>query len=303
MAKKTLTLPDRPRVQVIGLCRFSYLGSGGFKVLHDGTLDQRRAMLYDPARLEARMVWFEQVFLPGISHQTDPDFTMLILAGTDFPEPWRSRLEWLIHPHPQFRMVYRPPGNHREVCADVMREVVEPDADVLAEFRLDDDDGVAVDYVAELRRDFTLLRDLYAQKGRLALDYSLGLVLDDRTAIAGGVVADKRFASCWGCALTLFVAPSQPEQILDYVHYKVWHHMPSVMRSDRVMFLRGAHQSNDSIFRRPEQAALVPRDRLRAQLAKRFRVDLDHLEQTLAGLGTGRPVAVQSRDAQDLQPG
>ena len=285
MAKKPKPLPDAPRVQVIGLCRFSYLGSGGFKVLHDATLEARRAMLYHPRRLDARMIWFEQVFLPGISQQTAPDFTMLILTGSDFPEPWRSRLAALIHPFPQFRMVYRPPGNHREVCAEVMRAVVEPDAEVLAQFRLDDDDGVAVDYVARLRRDFGLLRDFWAEKGRLALDYSLGLVLDDRTAQPGGqVVADKRIASFWGCGLTLFVAPSQPKQVLDYVHYKVWHHMPSVIRSDRVMFLRGAHQGNDSVFRRPEQAALVPRDRLKATLASRFRVDLDQLELALANL-------------------
>ena len=284
MAKTPTPLPDTPRVQVIGLCRFSYLGSGGFKVLHNATLEERRAMLYGPRRLDARMIWFEQVFLPGISHQTDPDFTMLILTGDDFPEPYRARLAALIHPFPQFRMVYRPPGNHREVCADVMRAVVEPDADVLAQFRLDDDDGVAVDYVARLRRDFGLLRGFWAEKSRLALDYSYGLVLEDRTAQPGGrVVADKRMASFWGCGLTLFVAPTAPRQVLDYVHYRVWHHMPSVMRSDRLMFVRGAHDSNDSSFNRPDDSAVLPRDNLKALLANRFRVDLDQLEQAVAG--------------------
>ena len=38
------------RVQVIGLCRFSYLGERGFQIGHE-TLEERRAFLYDPGRL------------------------------------------------------------------------------------------------------------------------------------------------------------------------------------------------------------------------------------------------------------
>ncbi len=57
------------KVQAIGLCRFSYLGSGGFKIAHD-TLEDHRRYLYNPKRLDLRMIWFEQVFLPAWHQQT-----------------------------------------------------------------------------------------------------------------------------------------------------------------------------------------------------------------------------------------
>ena len=41
------------RVQMLGLCRFSYLGGGGFQVGHE-TIEARRAYLYNPQRLARR---------------------------------------------------------------------------------------------------------------------------------------------------------------------------------------------------------------------------------------------------------
>ncbi len=38
------------RVQMLGLCRFSYLGLRGYQVEHD-SIAARRAYLYDPDRL------------------------------------------------------------------------------------------------------------------------------------------------------------------------------------------------------------------------------------------------------------
>ena len=45
-------------MQVIGLCRFSYPGEGGFQVTHD-SLRARMAHLYAPARMEERFATFE----------------------------------------------------------------------------------------------------------------------------------------------------------------------------------------------------------------------------------------------------
>lgn len=58
------------KIQMLGLCRFSLLSEGGFKIVHE-TLDDRRRLLYDPLRLEQRFLWFEHIALPdGRGRQT-----------------------------------------------------------------------------------------------------------------------------------------------------------------------------------------------------------------------------------------
>ena len=47
------------RVQMLGLCRFSYLGLRGYQVEHD-SIAARRAYLYDPDRIEANHEGFAE---------------------------------------------------------------------------------------------------------------------------------------------------------------------------------------------------------------------------------------------------
>ena len=95
-------------IQVLGLCRFSVPSEGAFQVTHD-SIEQRRAMLYDPARLDTRFIWFEQVLLPSIAKQKDPQFKLIILMGEDFPEPYRARMLAHIETVPQLCAEFAPP--------------------------------------------------------------------------------------------------------------------------------------------------------------------------------------------------
>ena len=70
------------QMQVIGLCRFSYPALGGFQREHE-TIEQRKAFLYDEARLKHRLRLFQAFNLPSILAQTDTDFQYLILVGDD----------------------------------------------------------------------------------------------------------------------------------------------------------------------------------------------------------------------------
>lgn len=259
------------RIQVLGLCRFSYLVEGGFQS-KSGNLETRRAQLYAPARLTLRILWFEHVFLPAIRAQTDPDFTLIVLTGEDFPEPWRGLLQALTGDVPQIRLVFRPVGRHREACRAVMREHVEAGADVVAQFRLDDDDAVAVDYVESIRTDFTQrLRPLYRPAARLSLDYAKGLVL---AADAGEVVVHGAVMHNATPGLTIFLPPDDPEAVLDFPHHILQRFMPGVGLAERVMYVRGMHGTNDSgaLVGRLDDA-MAPRQ-AKAVLARRFRIDL-----------------------------
>ena len=153
-----------------------------------------------------------------------------------------------------------------------------------AQFRLDDDDAVAIDYVARVRQDFTALSALYAESGRFAVDYNMGIQLYDAAGSVTGQILRRAF---WSCGLTLYLPPGELMQALDFPHHKVWQKMPTLTRGGQPMFVRGVHQSNDSSVARPETAALAPRPRLERLLQSRFRIDLGQFESALAGHHAG----------------
>lgn len=234
---------DDPRVQVLGLCRFSYPAElEGFQTRHE-TMEDRRAALYDPARMETRLFWFEHIALPGLRAQTRDDYTLLLLIGEDMPGPYHDRLLAMIADVPQVRPVYRPTGPHRQVYREILTEARDRDAEMVAEFRLDDDDAVAVNYVQMIRRHVAQVRPMFRQKGRVALDQGKCVMV---TAEGEGVTLTPLLTHCWAAALTVFLKPDDDACVMDFPHQKVWQRMPLVSYNDQLMFLRGAHGTNDS---------------------------------------------------------
>lgn len=266
------------RVQVIGLCRFSYLGSGGFKIAHD-TLEDHRRYLYNPKRLDLRMIWFEQVFLPAWHQQTDPDYTMIMLLSADFPSPYRRRIEDMTRDLPQFHLTWAPPGPHREMCSAAVRAVIDPAADVTAQFRLDDDDAVAVDFIAALRRDFDLMQPFFREKRQMALDYMRGVLLVDR---GGGVDVQPRLVQSWAAGMVLFLPQGDARSVLDVPHHKVELKMPVMLMSDQLMFARGSHAENDSKIQEGGAGFHFPEARVEASLRSRFGIRLSALNNALS---------------------
>ncbi len=272
-------------VQVQGLCRFSVPCTGGFKKYHD-SLEDRRAALYAPRRLDARTLWFEQVCLPSLRAQTDADFTLHLLLGADLPDPWRGRVEAAIRDCPQIRAHWRDPGDHRTMCREVLWGGRDGARAVVAEFRLDDDDAVAVDYVAQLRRLWPKLGSLANPAGRVALDHGKGVVLE---AIDGGQIKPHVLRThCWSAGLALYLRPDDDGTIMDFPHHKIWARVPFVNLTEQVMFVRGDHGHNDA--RTPFGAGLavsMPDAEIAPLLARRFRIDLPAFEARWHGLSGG----------------
>ncbi len=259
-------------VQVQGLCRFSFPCTGGFKKYHE-SLEERRAALYAPKRLDERTLWFEHVFLPPLRAQTDADFTMHLLLGEDFPEPWRGRIEAAIRDCPQVQAHWREPGDHRAICRDVMWGGRDGTRAVVAEFRLDDDDAVAVDYVQQLRRSWNKVGRLANFAGRVALDHGKGVVLQ---AIEGGRIKPQVLNThCWSAGLAIYLKPDDEAIVMDFPHHKIWARVPFVNLTDSVMFIRGDHDHNDA--RTPfaaGQPVPVPDDEIAPMIQRRFAIDL-----------------------------
>ncbi len=276
-------MSSAPKIQVLGLTRFSYPANlEAFQTRHD-SMAARRAALYAPERLALRFFWFEHVALPCLRAQSDPDFTHLVLIGEDFPKTYRDRMEAALEGLPQARLIARATANHRDVYREVMLAARDPEADVIAEYRLDDDDGVAVDFVARARSDFAHGAAIFAEHDKLAVDYQKGIVI---AADAEGVTYVPRVTKYWAPGLVTYLPPGFDKCTMDFPHHRVWWRMPTLTFPDRVMYLRGAHATNDSQIKLGEGMPFnLPPEKIPATLARRFNVDAAGFEAGWAGLG------------------
>lgn len=270
------------KVQVLGLCRFSVPSLGAFQVEHD-TIEERRAMLYAPDRLAHRLAWFRHVALPCLRAQTDPDFKLVLLLGEDIPDPWHGTIRDLVADVPQVVIEYAAPGPHREVCAVAMRRHIDPGAEVVAQFRLDDDDAVAVDFVARTRAEVPPLMHLFRRSGAMAIDWCRGVLLTERD---GTLTPTLRRAQLWTPGLVILTKPMAAKMVLDYPHHLVWRHMPVLSLQDDVMFLRGAHGGNDSTISQERRPETLPAERWPILMQRRFGIDLAAFEAAIQILRT-----------------
>lgn len=262
---------------MLGLCRFSLLVEGGFQVVHSD-LQARRAMLYDPQRLASRFVWFEHLCFASLRAQTDPDFTFVVLVGTDFPDPWLNRLRDLVSDMPQVVIASQPPGRHRDVCTASMGAFVDKQADVVGQFRLDDDDAVAVDYIARSRADFEMFEGIFRRYGLLSSNYARGLQVTDTGT---ELVYEKRAATDWSCGLTLYFPSDSETGVMDYGHHRLAEFMPTISQNDSLMYLRGRHQSNDTRPKGQGKGEVWDAARAKPVLLSRFGIDGDMFETAL----------------------
>lgn len=257
-------------IQALGLCRFSLPSIGAFQS-QDGSIEDIRARLYQPERLNQRLAWFEHVTLPALRHQTDPDFTLVLLIGADLPEPWRGALCALTEDVPQIRIETAEPGPHRALCADAMRPHLRPEAEFVAQFRLDDDDAISTDFIARMRRDLQPVLGLLELRDQFAVDYGRGFVL---RWTEEGLIAEPRYARQWTPGLVHVSRPALGRFILDIDHSKMWRHMTLLSWTDEYMWIRGAHGGNDSDVPGAggERITLAP-ERIDRQLTSRFKID------------------------------
>lgn len=275
-------------VQVLGLCRFSYPSQpGGFG---DGeeTVEQVRARLYAPGRLALRLAWFEHVALPSVARQADPGFTFLVMAGEGLPAAARGRLERLLAGVPQARLVAVPEGRvHRLAVREVMMAHRDPAARAVAEFRLDDDDAVGGDFVAQARARFGTLAPVFAETGKVTLDFCRGALL---RAGPGGLELRPAQARLWTPGLVTYRRPDEPRSLVDAVHTQLWKLMPVLSQRDPFMWLRGAHETNASglaeRWRRLDGYRASP-DELRRLARERCGLDLAAAEAAILAAGRG----------------
>lgn len=269
-------------MQVIGLCRFSYPAIGGFQVDFDD-FQEKLDYLYAPARMEERFATFETITLPPLRAQTDPLFTLVVVIGDSLPAPYRDRLEALLADMPQAVIQTHPPAQHRPIMKKVINSVRFDDGLPCLQFRMDDDDAVAVDFVERLRQVAGDVKKLAAREDLLAIDFNRGYIIRPG---ADGVAALETTVPFQTAGLALMVSPNSRQTIMNFAHHKLGERMTCITITDRPMLLRGHNDYNDSRqgpAAKPHKLVLMDSEG-EAVLADRFNIDADAVRAAFSAL-------------------
>ena len=269
-------------MQVIGICRFSYPGEGGFQVEHR-SLRERMDYLYAPARMEERFATFETMMLPPLRAQTDDDFTLLIVIGDSLPATYRDRLEAAVADMPQAMIRAHPPGPHRKVMQAAINAVRLPGDAPCLQFRMDDDDAVACNYVERLRAVARDVSALAARHRHIAIDFNRGYIV---RPTSHGLQVAATAEPYTTAALALMVRGGLPVSVMNFAHRKLAQAMPTVTLTDEDMLIRGHNDHNDSRQKKGVKTpALAPLDAAgKAQFRRAFAIDADAVTARFAAL-------------------
>lgn len=263
------------KMQVIGLCRFSYPALGGFQIEHE-TPAERAAFLYDPVRMEERFRTFAALTLPALRAQTDPDFTLAIVVGDAMPEPLLHRLLDLVGDMPQAVVIPRAPGRHREVMREVINLVRDDRPLPSLQFRMDDDDAVSLTFVERLRAAGDDVAPMMTRHHHVGIDFNTGFIA---RIGARGIHARPTTETLWTPALGMMVAPGASRGIMNFSHAKLGRVMPVLSLPDEHMYIRGHNDFNDSRQKdgiRPVRLPLLDAEG-EAQFKALFNIDADHV--------------------------
>ena len=263
------------RIQALGITRWSYpSGQGGFR-RDSSDLKALRKTLYAPHRLEHRLFLLEHVVLPCMAAQSDPDFTLLFVMGDKLPDPWRSRVLALLQTVPQIKPVFLSEGQDmQKACRTVLRQHVDPTCTAVAQFRLDDDDAVAFDFIERTRALFDRIGSFFEESNRLGIDFCRGFIMQTSAAAIDVSPVSMRF---WAPGQMVFLRPDSAEALFDFNHLQIWHHMPTMTWNAEPMFIRGAHHDNDShltSFARRTMAFKFRHARPTRYFRRRYGIDL-----------------------------
>ena len=261
--------PDGLKLEVIGLCRFSYPALGGFQHQHESARARAR-YLYAPERLEERFRLFETITLPSLRAQSDQDFTFLVVIGTDFPQ--RDRLEALLADLPQAVIrAYPTGGKHREVMIDAITRARRPGHHFSLQFRLDDDDGLGRHFVERLRATVHEAQPIFARNRHVAVDFNHGHVA---RCSRDGIHALPVIRPYWTPGLAVVLRKDCSLTVMSFNHGKLWKRMPGITLTEPDMFIRGLNAHNDSSVEVDEKPQLLDK-RQEAAFLKAYGVSAD----------------------------
>lgn len=260
--------------QVSVLIRFSYLARTGFRLARQG-IDQARALLYDPERLERRFRLFEQLALPSLLAQSRRDFTTIVLIGKDLPRPARLRLQALLEPLPDARLVALPPLPMFGATRRAFDRALDPAATHLTSVRLDDDDAISTDLVARLHALAPRAAALIGDGEPVVISHQNGCYLE--IAPGGNRLYGVVERTPLGIGLAMLSPVTRRDTIYSRNHRLLGQFYNCISDAVTPAFIRTVHRDNDADPRASGPSFDLTDAEADALLRERFAVSFDTL--------------------------
>jgi len=138
--------------------------------------------------------------MPCIKAQTDPDFELIIVIGDQLPKEHRDRLNDITTDIPQVRIFEEPPRPQREVMKEIFNKARKNPSEPCLQFRHDDDDAFAVDFIERLRAASRDAERLTAQHKAVNFDWNNGHVAElARMGLPRPTSTARSIPPRWGC--------------------------------------------------------------------------------------------------------
>ncbi len=231
-------------LEIVGICRFSYLATRGWKKTVAGDPGATAAALYDDDRMAVHFEMFETLCLPSVLGQSDAGLRLMVLASPAMPETWRNRLEGLLAPHDRVSLQYLRPRPMVEAVGIGLKRTLRGSDGPVAQFILDDDDAIAVDYGTRLRRMAkAALAAGIADQRPLAINFPRGLTLSRR---GGDFKAQMTVAPFLAQGLALLTDGTAGQNVFSVPHLKTAERHRAWSDPEPVSYLRAMHDHHDS---------------------------------------------------------
>lgn len=256
--------------QIIGVCRFSYLGEGGFQTQNQD-FEKAARILYDVPRMLRRFTYFENICLPSLAAQTDRDFFLVVLIGDTMPFRWRKRLKGLMEQYPFLEVCTLEAAGPLNSTRRAFRRAWNGTATYITGFRIDDDDAVACDYIARTREisDQLLTLGWADAQTPAAICFHRGIYWD---------MARSEEEQFWdfsekeplGLASAMITTPESMTNIYRWNHRKLASQVRCWIDPNDYMFVRTLHGHNDSDRSIPPDARVLPAWQAKKLFRERF---------------------------------
>ncbi len=231
-------------MQILYLTRFSFFGQSGWR--SPAAADP--ALLFEPARLKARLRLFERYTLASLAAQTDRDFHHVILSSSLMPEPWRSLLVQVSRRAlgDRARVIFRP----KRSAGHVLRRYVRAhygNLDHVVQVVLDDDDALSADFTRALRYHAgCVINDPLNEDPATFLSFPRGFSLGVDDAGLPRWMSPRNVP--WtNLGLALVSRPDWRKNPFMTAHRRIGERQAGrLIGADRPFYLRAVHAHNDS---------------------------------------------------------
>lgn len=243
--------------------RFSFFGKSGWK----SDFSQNTELLFEDDRLNGRLDLLRRIHLPSLAAQTSQNFHLFVLTSANLPAWALKQLTQQCHEalgYDAVSIVAAAPGPARKYLRQFVsrRYGSRPHAQIV----LDDDDGLASDFLASVNDELKNFRADTELPKFLTFPLGYGMVHSND----GPVLLFRHHYPFINLGLTMITTP-QLKNILAIDHKG----MPKrrgfrICRADVPMFVRSVHQANDSRVEVGPNWVPVTRPEADADLRERF---------------------------------